>query len=45
MKFLFVISDILLSVVYKQYETKQFISLGPEKTVCYISILSYQISL
>ena len=24
------------SVVYKQYQTKQFISLGQEKTVCYI---------
>ena len=34
--FFFYIRYFVRSVVYKQYKTKQFISLGLEKTVCYI---------
>ena len=29
----------LVSVAYKQYKTKQFISLGPEKTACEVRYL------
>ena len=36
---------VVISVVTKQYKTKEINSLGPEKLVCYNQVFCYQISL